>query len=186
MKPHPSIFAGGAEAGRRAPRRIGDGRRQPAARHRGRARAGMRGVLVHRERHAASARQSWQRATFRSFARCRELTRSAVRISTLTVSYRTLRSPGRPREATPAEQVQMDVEHRLAGVAVRVEDGPVAARGESRAPRRSPRPAGPFADQLSSSAAESLSVAICRFGTMSTCVGACGLMSLKATTRSSS
>ena len=38
----------------------------------------------------------------------------------------------------------------------------------------------------SSAPARSLSVAMWRFGTTSTCVGPCGLMSLKASSRSSS
>ena len=78
------------------------------------------------------------------------------------------------------------MEHRLARRRVAVEHGPVAGSACPRcaairlarctiAPARSASPA-----------ARSLSVAMCRRGMIRMCVGACGLMSLNATRRSSS
>ena len=77
--------------------------------------------------------------------------------------------------------MQVDVKHRLSGLRVAVEHGPVARTIEAALLRDRRRRPHHRADQVIVSVRDrSFSVATCCFGTTSTCIGACGLMSLKA------
>ena len=151
--------------------------------------AGMRAVLLHRASapHALADELSARVHSNRPVAR----RSAAVRAKSLIVVGQcpalagppksACRLPGGPGHAAAAEQVQVDVKHRLPCVAVGVEDGAVAARRKFPALSQSPpraarsrrrsdrrRPRASFSDSM------------CRFGMTSTCVGACGLMSLNA------
>ena len=95
--------------------------------------------------------------------------------------------PGGQREPPAAEQMQVDVEHGLAGVGVGVEHRAESALGVALA-ARAMRGGAPdhLADQRRRRPASGRSASRCAArGTTSACSGACGLMSLKATTRSS-
>ena len=143
-----------------------------------RARLPRRGFLPVARRTAravpAGARAESRRSSTSSFIG----SRPSVRVSLCLA-----RRPGQPASA---EHVQVDVEHRLAGVGVAVEHRPVAAIARAHARRRAPRRgASSRRPARHRPAARSFSVAMWRRGTTRTCVGACGLMSLNATSWSS-
>ena len=86
-------------------------------------------------------------------------------------------------ERLAAEQVHVQVEHHLAAVLVAVDDEPEAVLGDAFRLAMSRATMNMWPSVRSSSSLTSLAVGIGLLGTMSTCTGACGLMSRKAVTR---
>jgi len=109
MKPHPSIFEAALELVDVAPGEavmVGDSAAHDVE---GALAAGMRAVLLHRGSVPHPREEALAKAGVPTV-------RSLVELPHLLSRW--------PLEAASAKQVQMDMEHRLAGVAVGVEDGP--------------------------------------------------------------